>query len=181
MEAGRPTANLQPPQNTNREQPHQETMMNTACRRWISGTAVPLIKKNKFPPRPQFTPEMEAQCTEKFLHGGRGPGGQKINKCNSKVQLRHEPTGIVVECQETRSREQNRRLARLKLARELAAASCDTIPSREAALQLWHRQQKHAQRRRSIAKHERHGEAARAEKEEREARDQEALRELFRR
>ncbi|CAI4047989.1 hypothetical protein SUVZ_12G3130 [Saccharomyces uvarum] len=155
-------------------------MIKAACRRWISGTAVPLIKKNKFPPRPQFTPEMEAQCTEKFLHGGRGPGGQKINKCNSKVQLRHEPTGIVVECQETRSREQNRRLARLKLARELAA-SCDTTPSREDALQLWHRQQKHAQRRRSIAKHERHGEAARAEKEEREARDQEVVRELFRR
>ena len=74
--------------------------MRGASKRSISSAAVLLIKKNKLPPRPKFTPEMEAQCTEKFLHGGRGPGGQKINKCNSKVQLRHEPTGIVVECQE---------------------------------------------------------------------------------
>ena len=154
--------------------------MKAASKRAISTTAVPLIKKNQLPPRPQFTPEMEAQCTEKFLHGGRGPGGQKINKCNSKVQLRHEPTGIVVECQETRSREQNRKLARLKLARELAA-SCNTIPSREEALLQWHRQQKRSQRRRSLAKYEQREEAARAEKEEREAQDREMLRKLFRR
>ncbi|EJS42549.1 YLR281C [Saccharomyces arboricola H-6] len=156
-------------------------MMKTAYKRWVSGTAVPLIKKNKLPPRPQFTPEMEAQCTEKFLHGGRGPGGQKINKCNSKVQLRHEPTGIVVECQETRSRDQNRRLARLKLARELAASCDTTTPSREDALLQWHRQQKRAQRRRSVAKYERSEEAARIQKEEHEAKDREMLRELFRR
>ncbi|EHN01136.1 YLR281C-like protein [Saccharomyces cerevisiae x Saccharomyces kudriavzevii VIN7] len=159
---------------------HQQTMIKAVCKRWVSGTAVPLIKKNKLPPRPQFTPEMEKQCTEKFLHGGRGPGGQKINKCNSKVQLRHEPTGTVVECQETRSREQNRKLARLKLARELAV-SCDATPSRDEALLQWHRQQKRSQRRRSVAKYEQREEAAREEKEEREARNREMLRELFRR
>ncbi|AJV53059.1 Rso55p [Saccharomyces cerevisiae] len=155
-------------------------MMRGASKRSINSAAVLLIKKNKLPPRPKFTPEMEAQCTEKFLHGGRGPGGQKINKCNSKVQLRHEPTGIVVECQETRSREQNRKLARLKLARELAA-SYDTMLSREEALLQWHRQQKRSQRRRSVAKYEQREEAARVEKEEREARDREMVRELFRR
>jgi protein subunit release factor B len=50
-----------------------------------------------------------------FIKGG-GRGGQKINKTNSKVQLKHIPTGIVVECQASRSREENRKRARELLA-----------------------------------------------------------------
>lgn len=41
------------------------------------------------------------------------------NKTNSAVQLKHLPTGIVVKCQETRSRDQNRRLARQNLAEKI--------------------------------------------------------------
>lgn len=71
------------------------------------------VKANKLPPRPKIN---EDEITEVFLKGGSGPGGQKINKTNSKVQLKHLPTGIVVECQATRSREQNRKKAREILA-----------------------------------------------------------------
>ncbi|CAO3609689.1 unnamed protein product [Cunninghamella echinulata] len=53
---------------------------------------------------------------ETFVKGS-GPGGQCINKRSSCVDLRHIPTGIRVQCQQTRSLEQNRGIAR-KLLRE---------------------------------------------------------------
>ena len=41
------------------------------------------------------------------------------NKTSSAVQLKHLPTGIVVKCQATRSRAQNRKTARTLLAEKL--------------------------------------------------------------
>lgn len=64
-------------------------------------------------------PELkEDDLDEKFVRGS-GAGGQKINKTASKVILLHKPTQLRVECQETRSLQQNRKIARKRLRLKL--------------------------------------------------------------
>lgn len=87
----------------------------------------------KMPDRPKLVDE--DQFTEVFLCGS-GPGGQKIvamllsnscsfisnysqNKTASAVQLKHLPTGLVLKVQATRSRSQNRKIAREMLAEKV--------------------------------------------------------------
>lgn len=53
----------------------------------------------------------ERDLLERFIRGS-GPGGQKINKTSSCVQLKHITTGIEVKCQESRSLMANRIQAR---------------------------------------------------------------------
>ncbi len=57
----------------------------------------------------------EEDLEESFILGG-GPGGQKTNKTSSVVRLAHAKSGLSVKCGETRSREDNRWLARRMLA-----------------------------------------------------------------
>lgn len=56
----------------------------------------------------------EEDLHEKFVHAS-GPGGQKVNKTSSCVQLKHLPTGLLVRCQRERSQALNRFVARRKL------------------------------------------------------------------
>ena len=75
-------------------------------RRALHGTSALLEKQ--MPPSKVIP---ESDIIENFLKGS-GPGGQKINKTSSAVQLKHIPSGIVVKYQDTRSRALNRKVAR---------------------------------------------------------------------
>ncbi len=61
-----------------------------------------------------------ADCEERFILGS-GPGGQKVNKTSSTVQLSHRPSGVEVRMQRERSQTRNRELAWTELADRLEA------------------------------------------------------------
>jgi protein subunit release factor B len=69
----------------------------------------------QLPPRPTLP---DADLKHVYLKGS-GPGGQKINKTSSAVQLTHLPTGIVVKSQATRSQKQNHNIAKRILAEKI--------------------------------------------------------------
>lgn len=60
----------------------------------------------------------EDDLREQFVLGS-GSGGQKINKTSSAVRLTHLPTGLWVKVQSSRSREDNRWLARRALSERI--------------------------------------------------------------
>jgi protein subunit release factor B len=53
----------------------------------------------------------EEEFRETFIRSS-GPGGQKVNKTSSCVYLVHLPTGLTVKCQQERSQNLNRFVAR---------------------------------------------------------------------
>jgi protein subunit release factor B len=76
-----------------------------------------MISKEKFEELQRRMEQLgirEDDLIEKFILGS-GKGGQKVNKTSSCVYLKHIPTGIEVKCQQDRSRELNRYIARREL------------------------------------------------------------------
>jgi peptide chain release factor len=55
-----------------------------------------------------------ADLEETFARSS-GPGGQHINKVSTAVTLRHQPSGLSVTVQDSRSQAVNRKLARERL------------------------------------------------------------------
>jgi hypothetical protein len=60
-----------------------------------------------------------AEC-EIDTYRASGPGGQKRNKTESAVRLRHKPSGLSVIAEESRSQAENRARALRRLRKELA-------------------------------------------------------------
>lgn len=88
-------------------------------------------KKHTLPTQKSQIPGValdEKDLQESFVKGS-GPGGQKINKTNNNVLLVHIPTGISVQCQETRDLSSNRKIAR-KLLRDKIDLAVNGVDSK---------------------------------------------------
>ncbi|XP_038201209.1 probable peptide chain release factor C12orf65 homolog, mitochondrial [Arvicola amphibius] len=74
----------------------------------MAATAVQVAGRKDYP---ALLPLNESELEEQFVKG-HGPGGQATNKTSNCVVLKHVPSGIVVKCHQTRSVDQNRKIAR---------------------------------------------------------------------
>lgn len=89
---------------------------------------------------------LPGELLEKFVRGS-GAGGQKINKTNNCVFLKHLPTGIAIKCQMDRSREMNRFLARRELCEQIEAVALGKATIKTQAIEKMRRQKRRRSRR----------------------------------
>lgn len=90
----------------------------------------------------------EKDISEHFVRSS-GNGGQNVNKVNSCVYIKHEPTGVEVKCQQTRSQQDNRYLARVILAEKIET---QRLGAQSAKAKEIHKLRKQKQKRSKRAK-----------------------------
>ena len=71
--------------------------------------------------------QLLAQCSVDALRSS-GPGGQRANKVETGVRLRHHPSGITVTARRDRSRHRNFQTALAELRRRIDEANRPDVP-----------------------------------------------------
>lgn len=61
------------------------------------------------------------ECKEERYRAS-GPGGQRRNKVETAIRLRHEPSGVVVQGEDSRSLQENRKRAMRRLRERIATS-----------------------------------------------------------
>lgn len=103
-------------------------------------------KENALLQRMQELGVSEKDIEESFVRSS-GPGGQKVNKTSTCVQLFHIPTGFTVKCQRERSQSLNRYLARRLLLDKIEQAQKGFIAAAKDKAEKIRRQKRKRSRR----------------------------------
>ncbi len=90
------------------------------------------------PPHPASLDESSLLVQCEIGRGrSRGPGGQNRNKVETKVTIRHLPTGLEAHASERRSQHENRAVAIFRLRLALAREVRTHVPIGEVRTELW--------------------------------------------
>jgi peptide chain release factor len=90
---------------------------------------------------------VSASDIEETFVRSSGPGGQKVNKTSSCVQLLHVPTGLTVKCQQERSQSLNRYIARRLLLDKIETAQKGFVEEEKEKIEKIRRQKRKRSRR----------------------------------
>lgn len=108
-----------------------------------------MISKDKWEKLAEWMAKLqinEVELIEKFILGS-GKGGQKLHKTASTVYLKHPSSSLEIKCQDSRSREDNRYFARMRLCEKLQTLVSDEKTKEQQKLEKIKRQKKRRSRR----------------------------------